>query len=254
MVSEILLTLKSLHYSGDHKNFTFDKYCTAHVDQHHCHAALSEWNVKPLEEFMKIHYFKDGITDPSFASVKSTIMIDRGKLQEFDAVTRLNVNYKRTQKAEAPTHQACNVSALQGHRGGRQGHGGHGRGGRGGSDARPRGGVSQEEVDKVTTVEARYYSPEDYAKFTPAKKKKHWQLMQLKKAGKTPGRTSKSSASVAELMAAVSAVFAAASAIFELIAATTKRTAGESGETNDDDAIVESKWGPNRNNPAVAGC
>jgi hypothetical protein len=36
MVSEILLTLKSLHYSGDCKNFTFDKYCTAHVDQHNC--------------------------------------------------------------------------------------------------------------------------------------------------------------------------------------------------------------------------
>jgi hypothetical protein len=42
MVSEILLTLKSLHYSGDCKNFTFDKYCTAHVDQHNRHAALSE--------------------------------------------------------------------------------------------------------------------------------------------------------------------------------------------------------------------
>jgi hypothetical protein len=64
MVSEILSTLKSLHYSGDCKNFTFDKYCTAHVDQHNRHSALSEWNVKPLEETMKIHYFKGGITDP----------------------------------------------------------------------------------------------------------------------------------------------------------------------------------------------
>jgi hypothetical protein len=42
MVSEILLTLNGLHYSGDRKNFTFDKYCTAHVDRHNCHAALSE--------------------------------------------------------------------------------------------------------------------------------------------------------------------------------------------------------------------
>ncbi len=25
MYSDILLTLKNLHYSGDHKNFTFDK-------------------------------------------------------------------------------------------------------------------------------------------------------------------------------------------------------------------------------------
>ncbi len=42
MVVDILLTLKSLHYSGDQKNFTFDQYCTAHVDQHNRHAALAK--------------------------------------------------------------------------------------------------------------------------------------------------------------------------------------------------------------------
>jgi hypothetical protein len=104
MVSDILLTLKSLHYSGDQRNFTFDKYCTAHVDQHNIHAALAKWNVKSLEETMKIHYFKGGITDPSFASVKSTILVDRQKLQDFDAVMRLYVNYKGSHKAETPTH------------------------------------------------------------------------------------------------------------------------------------------------------
>jgi hypothetical protein len=119
---------------------------------------------------MKIHYFKDGITDPSFASVKSTILVDHTKFQEFDAVMRFYVNYKRSHKAEAPTHQARNVSALQGCGGGRQGHGGCGRGGQGGPGGRLSGGVPQEEVDMVSTIEAQYYSPEDYAKFTPAKK------------------------------------------------------------------------------------
>jgi hypothetical protein len=104
MVANILLTLKSLHYSGDQRNFTFDKYCTVHVGQHNCHATLAEWNVKSLEEFMKIHDFEDGITDLSFASVKSTILVDRTKFQEFDAVMHLHVNYKRSQKAGAPTH------------------------------------------------------------------------------------------------------------------------------------------------------
>ncbi len=224
------------------------------MDQHNRHAALSKWNVKPLEESMKIHYFEDRITDPSFASVKSTIMVDRQKFQEFDTVMRLYVNYKCTQKAEAPTHQARNFSALQGCGGGRQGRGGWRRGGRGGFDARVMGVVPQEEVDKVTTVKAWWYSPEDYSKFTPAKKQKHWQLLQLKKARKTPGKTSKRSATVAELTTTVSAVSAAASAISELTVVTTKRTAVESGETNDNDAIADSKWGWNRYNPAVAGC
>jgi hypothetical protein len=50
MVANVLLTLKALHYSGDWRNFRFDKYCTAHVGQHNCHAALAKWNVAPLEK------------------------------------------------------------------------------------------------------------------------------------------------------------------------------------------------------------
>ncbi len=180
-------------------------------------------------------------------------MVDRTKFQDFDAVMRLYVNYKRSQKAETPTHQARNVSALQGRGGGRQGCGGRGRGGRGGLGGRLSGGVPQEEVDKVTTVEAWYYSPEDYAKFTPPKKQKHFQLMQAMKATRNSRKTNNSSATVAELTTAVSAVSAGASAISELTAATTKRTATECGETNDSDAIGEPEWGRNRNNPAVAG-
>jgi hypothetical protein len=34
MHSNIISTLKTLFYSGDHKNYNFDKYCTAHVEQH----------------------------------------------------------------------------------------------------------------------------------------------------------------------------------------------------------------------------
>ncbi len=144
-------------YSGDQRNFTFDKYCTSHVDQHNCHAALAEWNVKPLEETMKIHYFKGGITDPSFASVKSMILVNRTKFQDFDAVMQLYVNHKRSQKAETPTHQAHNFSALQGFGGGRQGHGGRGRGRQGGLGGRLNRGVPQEEDNRVTTVKAWYY-------------------------------------------------------------------------------------------------
>ncbi len=159
---------------------------------------------------MKIHYFEGGINDLSFASVKSMILVDCTKFQDFDAVMRLYVNYKHSQKAETLTHQACNVSALQGCGCGRQGHGGRGRGRQGGLHGRLSGGVPQEEVDKVTTVEAWYYSPEDYAKFTPAKKQKHHQLMLAKKAARNCGQTNNTSATVAELTTAVSAVSAAA--------------------------------------------
>ncbi len=166
---------------------------------------------------------------------------------------RVYVNFKRSQKAEAPAQQVRNVSAFQGHGGSRQGHGGRGRGGQGGPEGRLNGGIPQEELDKGTTIEARYYSPDEYAKFTPAKKTKPFQLMRAAKAARSPAKTSNSSATVVELTTAVSAVSAAASAISKLTAATTKRAATECGETNDSDAIGEPKWGRNRNNPVVAG-
>jgi hypothetical protein len=253
MVANILSTLKALHYSGDWRNFLFDKYCTAHVDQHNCHAALAKWNVAPLEETMKIHYFEDGISDPSFAAVKSTILVNRTRFQDFESVMKVCINFKHTQKAEAPAQQVCNVSVLQRCGGGRQGRGGRGRGGQGGPGGRLNGGIPQKQIDKVTTIEACYYTPDEYAKFTPAKKQKHFQLMRAAKAAKSPAKTSNSSTTVAELTTAVSAVFAADLAISKLTAATTKHAAAECGETNDSDAIVEPKWGHNRNNPAVAG-
>jgi hypothetical protein len=106
----------------------------------------------------------------------------------------------------------------------------------------------------VTTIKAWYYSPEDYVKFTPAKKQKHFQLMRATKAARNPGKTNNSSATVAELTTAVCAVSAAASAISELTAATTKRAAAECGEINGSDAIDKPKYGHKPGNPAVAGC
>jgi hypothetical protein len=154
MVADVLSTLKALHYGGDWRNFTFNKYCTAHIEQHNGHAVLAEYDVAPLEESMKIHYFEDGISDPSFTAFKTMILVDRTRFKNFDSVIRVYVNFKRAQKPEAPAQQVCNVSALQGRGGGRQGHGGRGRGGGGGSGGRLNGGIPQEEINKVTTVEA----------------------------------------------------------------------------------------------------
>ncbi len=207
----------------------------------------------PLEVSIKIHYFEDGISDPSLAAVKTTILVDRTRFENFDFVMRVYVNFKCAQKPEAPAQQVHNVSALQGRGGGRQGCGGRGRGGRGGSGGRLNGGIPQEEIDKVTTIEAHYCSPDEYAKFTPAKKQKHFQLMRAAKAAKSPAKTSSTSAMMAELTTAVSAVSAAASAISELTVASTKRAATDCEVTNDSDAYDKPEWGRNRDNPAVTG-
>ena len=105
----------------------------------------------------------------------------------------------------------------------------------------------------MTTIKARYYSPDDYAKFTPAKKQKHFQLMRAAKAAKSPAKTSSTLTTIAELTSAVSAVSAAALAVSELTAASTKRAASDCGVSSDNDDNDNPTWGRNRDNPAVAG-
>ena len=105
----------------------------------------------------------------------------------------------------------------------------------------------------MTTVEARYYSPDEYAMFTPAEIQKLFQLMRAAKAAKNPAKTSSNSTTIAELTSAVSAVSAAASAVSELIAASAKRAAADCGVSTDNDDYDNPSWGHNRDNPAVAG-
>jgi hypothetical protein len=119
MYNNIILTLKNL--SGNHKNYTFNKYCTAHVEQHNQLFALAEYNVQDLGEAMKIHYFEEEIKNSSFDSGKTTIFVDRQKFQDFGPVMPLHINFKRLQKNDIPS-QGHNVSALtQGRGGGGQG-------------------------------------------------------------------------------------------------------------------------------------
>ena len=47
---------------------------------------------------MKIHYFQEGIKDDSFDPVKTTILVDRLKFQDFNSVMNLYANFKCTQK------------------------------------------------------------------------------------------------------------------------------------------------------------
>jgi hypothetical protein len=251
MYSDIISTLKTLFYSGDHKNYNLDKYCTAQVEQHNRLSALVEYGVQGLDEKMKIHYFKEGIKDDSFNSVKTMIPADCKKFLDFISGMNLYSNFKRSQKnGIAP--QGRTISALtQGRGGGGRGRGGTGRGrGRGGNSRSSRI-VPQEEVHKVTGIEAKHYPDEIYKTFTPAMKAKHWQLLH---PGQTPGTGPAKGARGAapapgmtsQIAGFQSAMSIAATSISDFTAATQKRAA-------DSDLTRDSVWGRNRDNTAL-GC
>ena len=245
MVNDILSSLKSKVYQGDRKNWTFDKYCLAHVAEHNRHASLLDYDVAPLEESMKIHYFEEGIKDPTLDAARNAILVNRSQFPDFDSVMQLYMTSKRSQKSDSGVSQGRQLSAVTGGRGGGRGGGGAGRGGRGRGDpdARRKGLVSQADIDRVTTVENKHYPEEVYAKFSAAEKAKHWQLRNPGKergTGSSGGRKSGISATnVSDFASAISSAVSAISALSD----TTKRTADE--EEPDDDST-------NRKNPALA--
>jgi len=253
MFHSILTTLQNLHYAEDRKNYNFDKYCIAHVEQHNLHAGLVEFGISELQDKMKILYFEEGIKDPSFASVKSTILANRAAFQDFDTVMELYVNtYRANKKNSEVTNQTRKISALQG-RGdwGRGGGGGRGRGyGRGDPDKRKRNLVPQDEIDKVTNVHGGWYSAEEYSKFTPAMKAKHWQLKT--KASQAPGTGPTSAAKAHKTIKELTtSLTEARSVISELTNATsnlTKKMDIDLPNPPNDEVI----WGRNRDNPALA--
>ena len=76
MSASILQTLKTLHYSGDQKNFTFDKFMTTHVEQHNLADSLTDLGQDPLSEPQKIHFFLEGIQDTTLSTSKNTVISD----------------------------------------------------------------------------------------------------------------------------------------------------------------------------------
>ncbi len=259
MHSDIILTLKTLFYSGDCKNYKFDKYCTAHVEQHNRLTALLEFGVQDINEAMKIHYFEEEIKDDSFNSVKTTILVDCSKFPDFTSVMNLYSNFKRSQKNDI-VPQGCTILALtQGRGGGGQGCSGSGRGHGHGGNLRASGRVPQEEINKVTNVEAKHYPPEIYTNFTPGQKAKHWQLMNPSKTpgsgpakgarGGTSGTVSGMNHQITEFKTAMSS---ADTAISDFTAATQKRTVNDKElDLTGDNGWVRDR-GNNRENPALA--
>jgi hypothetical protein len=99
----VVATLDSLRYDECRKNFTFDTYVLKHIKQHNLYNELVEHGADPMNEGMKIHYFKAGIMSGAFDSVKTAIMADPDKFQTFDRVKDMFMNFHCSRpKPEGP--------------------------------------------------------------------------------------------------------------------------------------------------------
>ena len=175
MATTVLSNLRNLTYTGDTKNYNFDKYVTNHVQQHNLAHSLEEYGAAPIAENYKIDYFLTGIKCADFHTANS--------------VKDHFVEFRRMQSARTPAGTNRNVSSVGRGGGGRGSGGGRGNGGRdkgkaeknGSADAHKAGLPSQAEVDKCTHIQAKRYPPDEYKNFNAAERQRHWQLMHPEK-------------------------------------------------------------------------
>ena len=188
MTTAIHTTLRNLTYTGDTKNYNFDKYVQNHVSQHNTAANLVEFGGTDLEESLKINYFMTGIKCGDLDTVKNGIVADPLKYNTFDAVKDHFIEYRRLLAASKPSPTRA-VASVQRSNGGNGGNGGGGSGNSkptggkkktGTTAARKKGLPSQDEIDKCTHIKNKYYPKEEYDKFTDAEKQKLWQLQHPK--------------------------------------------------------------------------
>ena len=190
-------TLNSLSYTGDTKNYNFDKYVTEHVKQHNIASSLEEFGGTPLDEARKIDMFITGIRCSDFDATKNSINANPQRFTDFDSVKDHFIEFRRLQSANKPAAASRSVSSTtsagRGRGGGRGRGAGRGDGNSGGrgsgkkfgsESARKSGLPDQADVDRQTHITKRYYPPDEYATLTKAEKQRLWQL---NNPGKRPG-------------------------------------------------------------------
>jgi hypothetical protein len=179
LYQQTLKRLSDLKYNGfsNPKNWNFDKYTIAHVSAHNTlHTLHMDYDVDAMPESLKIKYYQDGISYPSFNSVRLSIQSCPNLFSTFDQVKDHYTTFKRTTSAfDNPGTTRRGIFSF-GQGGPGRGHGDGGRSGRGGNDPRPPK-PTQEEIDACTHIKAKHYDGREYKLFNAAEQAKHYQLM-----------------------------------------------------------------------------
>jgi hypothetical protein len=172
--------IASLSYKGEQKNWGWDKYVDAHIEQHIIAKNLMPYGYSGIDERSKIRHLLGGISDPGLHPVTCNILAMKEEDKTFTKCATMYTDFIRACGNSANPRQDRNgrqISSVLTGRGGSRGRGGGGRGdgrGRGGGgrgSGRSAGVPDQADVDKVNWLQAnKYYTAKEYANFNPAEK------------------------------------------------------------------------------------
>jgi uncharacterized membrane protein YgcG len=172
--------IASLSYKGEQKNWGWDKYVDAHIEQHIIAKNLMPYGYSGIDERSKIRHLLGGISDPGLHPVTCNILAMKEEDKTFTKCATMYTDFIRACGNSMNPRQDRNgrqIASVHSGRGGGRGRGGGGRGdgrGRGGGGrggGRSAGVPDQADVDKVNWLQAnKYYTAKEYANFNPAEK------------------------------------------------------------------------------------
>ena len=166
--------IASLSYKGEQRNWGWDKYVDAHIEQHIIAKNLMPYGYSGIDERSKIRHLLAGISDPGLHPVTVNILAMREEDKTFTKCATMYTDFIRmSNPAGSRQDRGRQISSVHTGRGGGRGRGGGGRGdgrGRGRGGARKDGVPDQADVDKVTWLEPKYYPTKEYLKFNAAEK------------------------------------------------------------------------------------
>ena len=89
MAADTKKKLAQWTYTGENRNYTFDKYATLHKEQHNILEILKDNGYTCIDQKSKVRYLSEGINTTSLDSVKTRIMLNEILHQYFDGCIML---------------------------------------------------------------------------------------------------------------------------------------------------------------------
>ena len=160
--------LKETTYSGEKRNWNFEKYVRVHEEQYQILANLArDGHHAGLDEHTRVRYLMEGIKTTSFDTVRATIIASAELHHDFTRCVSLYSDFIK----HSSTQPRMNVSAL-------------------GSAATAAAGDSKRvSFPPIVTLEDRYYTAVEYQRLSKEQRKQLHDMRSKRPGGKPPGRS-----------------------------------------------------------------
>ena len=175
-------TLQNLNYHGKKKNWNFEKYQAAHLEQHNISVGLEEHSYSDIDDRAKVRYLFDGIKNDKLEVIKTQVIAFPDLRQYFAGVCSLFSDYIK--QCEGMNHPVRNISEVSAGSG-CGGRGGSGRvcGSQGGQEGRGGDKVpppTSKEIAACTHMSDQYLTDKNYKDLSQAKNSRLWQIRKKK--------------------------------------------------------------------------